>query len=243
MSLISPSINNKGRSLISNSPVPFAWAIGLGTNALSIAGMIAVARIRITRYLGRVNKEYFHPRGLHAGVAKQKTLPNIVHQPPEAPLLAPLPPSASKDSFPTLRERRLQALGNGIAALRFEDFSAVSTESNPLDKVSAKMNARSAGKAEKKIFEEAVKQQKEDAKASSKNVKEQSKIERKMQKASRKGHSSKLGELEAERFKVDAKYQKEHGKGKGKDVKAAKKFLFVVIQSLEAAKATAADGQ
>ena len=243
MSIFIPSVDGNGRSPIFGSPVPFAWAIGLGTNALSIAGMMAVARIRITRYLGRVNEEYFHPRGLHAGIAKQKTLPNIVHQPLEAPLLVPLPPSATNDSFPTLRERRLEALGNDIAPLQFEDFSVVSTESNPLDKVSAKMTARSVRKAEKKMFEEALKQQEDDAKEASKNVKEQSKIEKKLQKASRKGDSSKVGELEAERLKVEKKYQKEHGEGKGKDAKAAKKFLFVVIQSLEAAKATAAEQQ
>lgn len=70
----------------------------MGTSVAAGAGSYAVARVRITRYLERANTEYFHPRGLLASIAKQNTLPQLIHQSENAPLLAPLPSNISMGS-------------------------------------------------------------------------------------------------------------------------------------------------
>jgi len=204
----------------------------MGTSAISTAGNIAVARTRVTRYLERVNELYFHPRGLQARIAKQNVLQGIVHEPQGAPLLAPFPPTISYEAFLSLRDRRLQALGSHIAPLHFEASSDVSTESNMLDKVSAKMTAFTAQRSENKIAKKQMKHH-------GKDMKENAKIQEKMQKATRKGDMSKATHLEAEMHGQDMQ-QGYHGKGAQKEQRSASKFLFVVIQSLEAAKEAAA---
>ena len=202
----------------------------MGTNAAAIGGMVAVARIRITRYLERVNKEYFVPRGLQARIAKQKSLPQIIGQAPNAPLLAPLPLMMGPTPFPSLRDRRMQALGNLIAPIQYESSAEVSNEGNVLDKMSAKITARSAEKSEAKI-------NKHHAKAIKHVRKDEEKTEKKLQKAVAKGKHDKIAKLEAERAEIYADIQGTNpgssSKGSEKEEKAAQKFMFVVIQNLQ----------
>ena len=212
--------------------VPFAWAISLGVSAVSTAGTVAVAKVRITRYLERANKEYFHQRGLAARIAKQSTLPQIVHQSSNAPLLSPIPLSASEASFPTLRDRRIQALGSHIAPLHFEASSNVTSEKNMLDKVSAKVAAMSAQRSERKMVKDHMKDVEHDHD-------DQHKLQEKLDKARRKGHDSKAA-------KIEIKMQPSHevqfqgsSKSTEKEEKAANKFLFLVIQSLKEVESTA----
>ncbi len=213
--------------------VPFAGAISLGVSAASTAGTVAVAKVRIARYLERANKGYFHQRGLAARIAKQSTLPQIVHQPPGSPLLAPIPSFASPDSFPSLRDRRVQALGNYIAPLHFEPSSDVSSEKNWLDKMSAKVAARSAAKSERKMVKNHMKDREDE-------LEEQAKLHEELDKARRKGKSSKIAKAEAELHANQEMLLHGSGKSAEKEQKAANKFLFVVIQGIEEAKAAAA---
>ena len=211
-------------SLSRTSPLSSAFAIGAGIQAAAAGGMYAVARIRITRYLERVNKEYFMPRGLLARIAKQNSLPQILGQPPDAPLLAPIPLTSDQTVFPSLRDRRMQALGRYVAPIQYLGSSNVSEEGNLLDKLSAKMTQRSATKAENKMNKDHMKNMK-DAR------KDGAKIEEKMAKARAKGKTSKLAKLEGERAEI-------HGEGMGggstaKEEKAARKFMFVVVHNLQ----------
>lgn len=228
---------------IRHSPIPFAPLVGIGTSVAAGAGTYAVARVRIARYLERANKEYFASRGLLARIAKQDTLPQIVGQSANAPLLAPLPrnlnPSNGAVTMPSLRDRRLQALGQHIARIEFCDLPAPQEESNVLDKLSAKMAARKAKKQEEKMVEESLKNQEEEAKERDKLVKEEMKIERKMEKARVKGKSEDQVKLHKELRKAREEYEEKVGEGGEKEWKAAKKFLFVVVQNAPPAAAIA----
>lgn len=191
---------------------------------------MAVARVRITRYLERVNKEYFVPRGLQARIAKQNSLPQILGQPPDAPLLAPFPSVTEGSSFPSLRDRRMQALSDYIAPIGYLGNSELSEEGNWLDKVSAKMSARTAQKSEAKMNKDHIKAMKDGSK-------EEAKMEEKIRKARSKGKQSKVAKLEAERAQTHSDSPGGAG-GTGhrptaKEEKAAKKFMFVVVQNLE----------
>ena len=121
----------------------------------------------------------------------------------------------------------MQALGRYIAPIQYHGSSDVSEEGNVLDKVSAKMTAMTAARAENKMNKHHVKDMK-DAR------KDEAKIEEKMAKARAKGKTSKLAELEMERAEI-------HGQGVGgstaKEEKAAGKFMFVVVHNLQQAAA------
>ena len=209
----------------------------MGTSAIAAGGQFAVARVRITKYLERVNKEYFVPRGLLARIAKQNSLSPIIGQPLNAPLLAPIPAEAvDAMSFPSLRDRRMQALGGYVAPIRYEGTgSTPSDEKNVLDKLSAKMTARKARKAEEKMAEEHIKHREDELKEQQDLAKEEAKIRSKMQKANYKGDRSEIAKLEGELQKERAKCAEKIGEGGGKEEKAAGKFMFVVVQDLEAA--------
>lgn len=233
---------------VAYSPIPFAGLVGLGTSVAAGAGTYAVARVRITRYLERANKEYFAPRGLSARIAKQNVLPQIVRQSENAPLLAPLPRHGNgtdgsiTTALPSLRDRRLQALGSHVARIEFCDLPAAQEESNLLDKMAAKMAARKAKKLEEKIVEDGMKGREEEGKERGKLMKEERKIGHKMEKARAKGDRKDQAKLEEELVEAREDYEKKVGKGgEGgeKELKAARKFLFVVVQNVQAAAATA----
>lgn len=191
---------------------------------------MAVARVRITRYLERVNKEYFVPRGLQARIAKQNSLPQILGQPPDAPLLAPFPPVTDGCAFPSLRDRRMQALTHYIAPIQYRSNSELSEQGNWLDKVSARMTARSAQKNEAKMNKDHVKAMKG-------GRKEEANVEDKIQKAMSKGKESKVAKLEARRAHIHSGSTSSEvdisDKGSTKEARAARKFMFVVVQNLQ----------
>ncbi|KAF6227709.1 hypothetical protein HO173_012039 [Letharia columbiana] len=231
---------NLAGTVLGCTPIPFAGLVGLGTSVAAGAGTYATARIRITRYLEQANQEYFAPRGLLARIAKQNVLPQIVGQPENAPLLAPLPRHASKSNGsitpPSLRDRRLQALGSHIARIEFCDLPTPQEEHNMLDKLSAKMTARKTKKQEEKIVKDSMKSQEEESKKKEKLMKEEAKIRQKMEKARFKG-SGNEAKMEGKMMEVREKYDEKAGEGGEKEMKAAKKFLFVVVQNAQAAAA------
>ena len=122
----------------------------------------------------------------------------------------------------------MQALGRYIPPIQYHGSSDVSEEGNLLDKLSAKMTAMSAARAENKMNKDHRKDMKEARK-------DEAKIEEKMAKARAKGRTSKLAELEIKRAEI-------HGDGVGcgstaKEEKAAGKFMFVVVHNLQQAAA------
>ena len=122
----------------------------------------------------------------------------------------------------------MQALGRYIAPIQYQGSSDVSEEGNLLDKLSAKMTAMTAARAENKIN----KDHRKDMRGARKD---EAKIEEKMAKARAKGKTSKLAELEMERAQI-------HGEGisggsTAKEEKAAGKFMFVVVHNLQHAAA------
>ena len=202
----------------------------MGTSALSVAGMVAVARVRIKQYLTHVNKAYFMPRGLCARIAKQNSLPQWIGQSPDAPLLAPLPQGPDPASFPSIRDRRMAALRGYVADdLQFDGLPPHEEgkgESNFLDKMSAKMVARKQHKAEEKMYERHLKEQEEEAKERRKMEKEVAKIEK-------KGKGTTKAEKEISKAREE--YRDKTGEAGKKEIKAARKFLFVVVQDLKTA--------
>lgn len=237
---------NVAGTVLGFTPIPFAPLVGLGTQVAAGAGSYATARVRITRYLERANKEYFVPRGLLARIPKQNVLPQIVGQPENAPLLAPLPRHANYGNMsvtpPSLRDRRLQALGSHIARIEFCDLPARQEEHNMLDKLSAAMTARKTKKQEEKIVKESMKNQEEESKEKAKLMKEEAKIRQKMEKARSKG-SGTHAKMEQEMMEAREKYEEKAGEGGElgeKELKAARKFMFVVVQDAQQAAAAAA---
>ena len=202
----------------------------MGTSAVATGGMMAVARVRITRYLERVNKEYFVPRGLQARIAKQSSLPQILGQPSDAPLLAPLPPVTDGSSFPSLRDRRMQALSSCVAPIQYQGNSELSEEGNWLDKVSSKMTAHTAQRSEAKMNKKHMKAMKDERK-------EETKLEEDLHKAISKGKHSEVAKLEAH---LEQMHLGSPGnvagisdKASAKEEKAAKKFMFIIVQNLQ----------
>ena len=134
----------------------------MGVQAVAIGGIVTVARVRIHKYLEAVNKEYFHPRGLQARLAKQQIIPEITHQQIDSPLLAP-PAYVQSTGYgpprnPTdLRDRRIGALKDFIAPLELHDLPPSKVEHNLLDRLSATMAARQQQKAERKAIKKQVK--------------------------------------------------------------------------------------
>ena len=201
----------------------------MGTSALSVAGMVAVARVRIKQYLTHVNKEYFMPRGLCARIAKQNSLPQWIGQSPDAPLLAPLPQGSDPASFPSIRDRRMAALRGYVADdLQFDGLPPQEgkPEGNFLDKMSAKMVARKQHKAEEKMYERHLKEQEEE-------TKERRKMEKEVAKAERKGRGTATAEKEISKAREE--YRDKTGEAGQKEINAARKFLFVVVQDLKTA--------
>ena len=222
----------------------------MGTQALATAGTIATAKIRITRYLKRVNHEYFVPRGLVARIAKQATLSQLTGQPEDAPLMAP----RGNDATPHphgLRDRRLAALNGYIAPLQMAQLPPMNEEHNIIDKASAKMMAFKAHRKESKMTEDHAKKKdksvEENQKLDHEAQKIVSKAERKMAKHPRKKPSIEaemredLAKIDHDRRKVDDDFHEKVGDGGKKEMKAAQKFLWIAIGNLDQAGQT--DGQ
>lgn len=228
--------------LIPFRPIPYAFFVGMGTQVLATAGMVATSRVRITRYLKRVNQEYFVPRGLVATIAKQGSLSKITHQSEDAPLVTPRDDGAMPHPH-GLRDRRLMAMGRHIAPLEFVDLPAVNEEHNFIDKLSSKMVARKAHKQEAKMVEEHGKEKEkaieENQKLDHEAQKIISKAEREMAKKPHKRQSiefkmqEELHKIDKDRRKVDDEFHETSGDGGKNELKAAKIFLWIAIVNLD----------
>ncbi|KAI9740039.1 MAG: hypothetical protein M1818_004790 [Claussenomyces sp. TS43310] len=228
-------------TILGFTPIPFAFAISTATSAAAAGGEFAVARVRLGRYLTRINKEYFVPRGLLARIVKQKDIPQITGQSAGAPLLAPVPDGVLSDpeSVPSLRDRRLQALGGHIERLHLEDLPASSEERNIIDKMSAKMVARKADRNAKKSKKNAIKAREDLEDEKAKAAKEMRKINEKTEKELRK-HPEQSANIEykkeAEVHKIESELREKEldahedaGVGGEKEEQQATKFLWIVI--------------
>lgn len=238
-----------------NRPVSFAFAISAGVQAAAAGGMYAVARARIGKYLQQVNKEYFIPRGLQARIAKQKLIPEITGQPPDAPLLSEVRNTATSPGheipiIPPLRERRLAALEGYIAPLEWQDLPAHSDERNPLDKLSAKMLERKEKRQEKKIAKHHEKGHDKERKEGRKLQEEEEKLAHEVEKVNRKAdeelrkkpeeaakieekRAEEMRKIEKDRAKAHGKFEEKVGKAGEHEGRAAKKFMWIVIQNLQ----------
>ena len=203
--------------------------------------MVATSRVRITRYLKRVNQEYFVPRGLVARIAKQGTLSQITQQREDAPLMAPRDDDAPHPYG--LRDRRLKAMSGYIAPLQFVELTPLNEERNFIDELSSKMVARKAQKQEAKMVkghgkgkEKAIE---ENQKLDNETQKIISKAQKKMTKSPRKRQSiefkmqEELAKIDKDRRKIDNEFHEKAGDGCKNETKAAKKFLWIAIGNLD----------
>ena len=215
-------------------PVPFGFAVAAGTSALAVGGMFAMARYRMGRYLKRVNQAYFFPRGLYATVAKQKNLSQLTGLPDNLPLLAPpqlLPGTGTgmAGTVPRLRDRRLEAMGQHVAVIQYED-SPRNREENILDRWTSRSSERQSRKSEKRTLKKSMKDQ-------PKAIKREAKLERKVAKEKRKGDVEKVAKLER-KLGRHQEIREEQGmtmnetSNSSKEEKLASKFLFVVVGQL-----------
>ena len=179
----------------------------------------------------------------------------IVGQNENAPLLAPVQRGLQQGfgdggrepgHRPSLRDRRLQALGPRIAHIEFHDLPPQQAEHNVLDRLSAKMVARKAQKQEEKMEKDSIKNEEDGAKEQKKLMKEESKIAKEMEKVKRKEHGEKqreeLAKLEKDLEKERRKYHSKFGEGGGKEEKAARKFLWIVVMDMRTAGSDNAHG-
>ena len=211
-----------------------------------------MARVRIAKYLDLANRDFFTPRGLHATIAKQGVLSQITGQPEGAPLLAPLPQNVPGDPtmYPSIRDRRVQAMQRYIAPLEFQNATDVHHEGNMLDKLSAKMVQRQANKSQKKMIENHAKGQEEESKEREKLEEEEEKLRKEERKVNEKAekelrkHPDEQAKIEKERSKDMAKInedrskahadytEKAHPETKDAD-RDAKKFMWIAILKLQ----------
>ena len=215
----------------------------MATSAAAVGGMFAVAKVRITRYLIRANKDYFVPRGLCVQLSKHKNLENFIPA-SNGPLLWPLS-DGERQTPPKLYERRLAALGETIAPLQVQD-GPPGEERNILDKLSAKSVARSVNKQERKAFKEREKAEEDEPKEKRKMEKEIKKIEKDIEKVNisadkdlRKDpdktvkietkRRKELSKLEEEIREAEEEYEEKIGVSEKDADKSAKQFLWIVI--------------
>lgn len=215
----------------------------------------AVARARIGWYLSTANKDYFHPRGLHARVVRGDILNDICKLPDTTPILAAIEQdemdsqaSAVGSSHP-LRDQRLAALKGYIAPLQFDGLPPRAKEGNALDMLSAKLTARSHAKSEAKAARRAVKKHGKLGKAEGRRDARIDKINAKAARRLAK-HPENKAKIERKQEKklarVDSKIEKRQSKaGVGtpqqdtkvgaKMDKKGSKMLFIVVQNLDEA--------
>lgn len=216
----------------------------MATNAVAVGGMIAVSKVRVTRYLKRANGEYFIPRGLIARIAKQNNIHEVTGQSPDAPMLAE-PIGDDPSQWPDVTERRMQAFQGYIAPLQFEGVPEKVSEGSTLDRMTAKMNAMKENRGKKtdengndiskhkskldksrqEAEEEAQEIRADAEKELRKKPEKRDKIEKDMKKE--------LAKLQEDAEDDNDKYLKKSGKGGKKMERKVKKFMFIVVQNLD----------
>lgn len=215
----------------------------MATNVVAVGGMVAVSRVRISRYLKRANEEYFVPRGLVARIAKQNTIHEITGQSPDAPVLSQ--PSGDPAHLPDVIDRRMEAFQGSVAPLEYNGVPPMQQEQSALDKATAKMNAMKANRGSKKDAqgntiskhqaklnesraerdEEAAKIHRKAEKEMAKKPKDAPKIEKKMNKELRK--------LDEDAQSDEEEYLEKSGKGGEKVDKKVRRLMFIAVQNLD----------
>lgn len=205
-----------------------------------------MGKVRITRYLKRANVEYFAPRGLVVRIAKEANIQEITRQPSDASLLgntSSLEPGLSMSL--DVIDRRMQAFGDYVAPLQYDNLAAPQQEKHQIDKLAAKMNALKASRNNKQnaIGEDISKHQmksnesRAEREAEAREIRERAerkiarkprkaeKIERRMQKS--------LAELDEDAASDEDKHRKKSGKGGEKAGKKMSRLMFIVVQDLD----------
>lgn len=207
--------------------------------------MVAVARVRITRYLKRANAEYFVPRGLVARIVNQNNVHELTGQSADASMLGD-PDAMNFGLFgaPDIIERRMQAFGNTIAPLQYDNLPAKQKEDSALDRMTAKMNARkdNRGKGKtvngNKIPKELAKLEEARTKREAEAVKLRWKAEQEITKKPKDRHKvqkdleKELAKLEKDAQSDEEKYAEKLGKGGGKAEKKVKRLIYIGVQDL-----------
>jgi hypothetical protein len=137
--------------------VPYHWAlvVSAGLGVLAAAGTAATCYVRTKRFMDKINREVWEPRGLvmsmvkdpevlrMLGLSEQAVLSRMSTAQPQIPGLVP----------DVVSKRRFQALQSLVAELDF-DVPPPENPRNILDKLSAKQQARKVSKAKKKSLKE-----------------------------------------------------------------------------------------
>lgn len=223
-------------------PVHFAAIAGIATNAVAVGGMVAVSRVRISRYLNRANAEYFVPRGLTARITKGSIIHQVTGQPEDAPILSDSNMLGSDVSgTPDIISRRMQAFHGYIALLQYNELPLQRDESSTLDRLTTKMNAMKANRGKKKnaqgndVSKHQAKLQESQAERQEEEQKIRSKAENKMaRKPKDRAKIDKEMEKDLRKLRKDAQsdeeeYLEKSGKGGKKVDKKLQRLLFVTV--------------
>ena len=232
--------------LTSYRPVHFAVVAGIATNAVAAGGMVAVSRVRISRYLKRANAEYFVPRGLIARIAKQGTIHEVTGQSPDAPMLVDndiFGPDVS--NAPGIVGRRMQAFQGHVAFVQYDEIPAGKKKGSTLDRLTAKMNAMKASRGKKKdaqgdvVTKEQAKLQEERAKAQEEEEEIRRKAEKKMAKKPedrakiQRNMDKDLANVKEDMQSDEEEYLEKSGKGGEKVERKLKRLLFVTVTNID----------
>lgn len=215
-------------------PAASVQMISLGVNIVAGVGSVAVTKVRMKNYLAKANEELFGPRGLHVQVCKtEKMLGYVGLDSKSSPFVRQqyrtvlenaqiqqmnTPVSPTGDSAHPIMGR-MNALGDKVMALSFENVE----EATVPDGFMKKWGAKAANKAEQKQINKMTKEQ---AKEEEKRLKEQAKKEEKAAKRVAKGKAE----------YVEKDEEKDHKKAEKKERKKAKKInkiLWIVITRVE----------
>ncbi|KAK7191671.1 uncharacterized protein CC84DRAFT_1162753 [Paraphaeosphaeria sporulosa] len=145
-------------------PEPVAMGVSAGMGVAAGVGTAATTIVRTRRFMEKVNREFFAPRGLKAGICKSEELAGKLGCGPITVDSLPAESLASDGTQQHLRDRYMQALSPCIAPLTF-DVPPPSKQRHFLDELSAQALKRRVKKRESR-------QKKKVEKANRKNSKQ-----------------------------------------------------------------------
>ncbi|KAF2225182.1 hypothetical protein BDZ85DRAFT_248563 [Elsinoe ampelina] len=181
---------------------PHFQIAGAVTGATSNVAIYGVTKMRMSRYVARVNEEFFHSRGLHVRVIKGKEIGDAV------PGLTSPDGKAAEDRM-EYREGITKKLAPHVADLVHEDLPGNGKQKTTLDKVAAEVMPMEQKEKDK----EALKKQKERDKKAEKVEQKVSELEEQ-----RTRYQTRVDSLEAEITALESA-----GKDGGETSKATKK--------------------
>ncbi|KAG8627521.1 hypothetical protein KVT40_005004 [Elsinoe batatas] len=146
-------------------PEPHFQIAGAVTEVNSNVAIYGVAKVRVSRYLTRVNEEFFHSRGLHVRVIKGKEIGDVIQE-------FSSPQGDDAENSGNLSEQIMAKLSPYVAELVCEDLPNNGKQDTALDKVAAKVMALEQKEKDK----EAVKKRKEQEKKAEKVEKKVSEL-------------------------------------------------------------------